>query len=187
MVIDDLETLCENTSNSNFGLAYFYFNYRTPASVLGVALALLEQLFDQSWTLATEVVELQTRAAEGKDISLGDVTPALLSLSSRFRKTYIVLDALDECLRDNQPDLEKLLSTLADSRCRLLVLSRPSPILEAVERSPGVVIPIRPKESDIKTFVEAQISRNPRLRVLSDDLTNQIAVELSKAGADHGM
>lgn len=111
--------------------------------------------------------------------------PVLLSLSSRFRKTYIVIDALDECLIDYQRDVERLLSSLIDSRCRLLVLSRPNPILRVVQGYPK--IDIRPTERDIRIFTKAQIARSPRLRKLSEDIKETIIVALSRAGADHGM
>jgi hypothetical protein len=184
-IIDDLKRLCEDSTNSNIGLAYFYFNYRTPSSVLGVALALLEQLYVQSWTLAMEVLDLEERAAKSKEIAIGDVIPVLLSLASRFRKSYIVIDALDECIVSYQHDLVRLLSSIIDSRCCLLVLSRPTQALELVQDHPKVVI--HPTLDDIITFTEAQISQKPRFKHLSNEIRRLIIERLSRVGTEHGM
>lgn len=183
-MIDHLKEFCEDSINSNLGLAYFYFNYKSPSTVLGLALALLEQLYIQS-TLATEVQELEMLAERKKEMDISDVVPVLLSLCSRFRRTYVIIDALDECLASHQGDLEQLLTSLIASRCRILVFSRPNPILKVVERYPH--IEIRPTENDIRTFTTAQIARSSRLKRLSQDDKDRIVEVLSREGSNHGM
>ena len=198
-IIDELKRVCDGSANADTGLAYFYFNYETPSSILGVALALLEQL-SMHWR-ATEIEKLENLAASAApavasaswltedsgdakgSFGLGDVIPLLLSLFGRFRKAYIVIDALDECGANHTQDLHHLLSSLTDSRCHMLVLSRPGETLSVLCDWPD--IEIRPDPEDLRLFTQSQIAQHAP--AMQDDLKRTIADTLSSPGTEPGM
>lgn len=140
-------------------MAYFYFNYNIATPILGVAIALLEQLYSQSPTLAEEVLQLQQNAEVGP-VNLRDVMPVLLAVSRRFGKCFIVLDALDECAPEHKSDLATFLEFFNTSGCRLLATSR----LQAPLKFKNCEdIKVDPDESDIRTMIVEQLRNNPAL------------------------
>lgn len=179
-VIDHLKTTC-NETDLNLSVSYFYFSDKVPTSILGVALALLEQLYLQSPTLASEVVGLESRAAMSNKITLREVIPVLVSLSHRFRASYIVLDALDECTNEQVDNLSLLLSTLTDSGCRLLLFSRLMPVLSDLLLYPQ--IKACPTKTDLEAFALCIISRETRFRSMAgESMVQEIIKLLSKQG-----
>ncbi|KID89980.1 Pfs, NACHT and Ankyrin domain protein, partial [Metarhizium majus ARSEF 297] len=87
------------------------------------ALALCsQQLYMQSPTLPTEVLALEQRDMP----SVTELTGVLLSLVARFSKTFIILDAFDECSSEQRVGLDAFLGSLQSSQARLFVTSRPS-------------------------------------------------------------
>lgn len=183
-MIDEITKLRINTPTSDIGMAYFYFNYKKPIPIFKVALALVEQLYLQSRTLASEVRELEIRASKSDPISLNDILAALTSTSRRFREVFIIIDALDECARDYQQDLALLLAAIKDSRCRLFATSLSSLTFDVLENAPS--IPIKPSKNDIALFVRASIRDSSTLGV-NKTLREWIVNKLADSGIQHGM
>lgn len=186
-MIDELKRLCSDDTNLSIGLAYFYFNYKISTTIIGVALALLEQLYLQSSTLAVEVRDLEKRA-NLTEVQLGDVISVLLAVVGRFRKAYIVIDAIDECANEHHPDLLQLLSSVAASRCRLFSTSRPTQPFELFTMAFTPNIEIRPPKEDIETCVRFKIQNEPKLRnLLSTDLENKVVDAMGDMVLKHGV
>ena len=173
-------------SASNFGLAYFYFSYRTQTAIYSVILALIEQLYLQSPTLATEVRELEKRTTQPRELPLAELTTVLMSVVTRFHKTYVILDALDECSSDNRADLATLIRSIRSSQCRLFVTTRPSPGLSEFDRCPTITI--SPSSEDMSLFVRARLQRIYEQRNTFTKLQeSQIMDVLVDMGSQQGM
>lgn len=91
-----------------------------------VALTLLQQLYLQAPSAIDEIQRLAERKGGFQTASLHDVLPVLLLVAGMFQRTYIILDALDECTSESHRDLYTLLNTVKGSQCRLFVTGRPS-------------------------------------------------------------
>jgi hypothetical protein len=185
VVIDELKSV-RRDSAADFGLAYFYFSYRIQTPIYKVVLALLEQFYLQSPTLPTEVQDLEARIAKPQELPLVELITVLLSVLGRFRKAYIVLDALDECSADSRTDLATLIESIRDSQCRLFVTTRSSHGLPEFENC--LQIPIVPSLEDMTLFVRArlkQISEQENLFTTSQEST--ILNALVDMGKRHGM
>lgn len=126
---------------------------------MGVAIALLEQLYRQSPTRADEITQLQQNAEFG-EVALRDVLPVLLAVARRFGKCYVVLDALDECAQEHWSNLLYFLEFLSKSGCRLLVTSRPQSRLIFEDFAH---IQVTPEERDIRFMVGECIRKSPHL------------------------
>ncbi|KAI8651288.1 NACHT domain-containing protein [Fusarium keratoplasticum] len=183
LVVDEIRDLQQHEPSSNIGLAYFYFSYKVPSPMRGVTLALLEQLFLQSLTAPDEVLQLEDRASKGEQIPFREILSILSSVSKRFQKCYIVLDALDECADDYQADLVHLLSSIRDSRSRLFVTSRPFQSYAMFETYPR--ISVAPSAEDVELYATSQLERSP----LRDhpELLQQVVGAIIESSAQHGM
>jgi hypothetical protein len=186
-VIDELKIVQRDLA-ANFGSAYFYFSYRTQTPIYQVVLALVEQFYLKSRTVATEVQELEKRTIqlEPRELPLVELITVLMSVAARFRRSYIVLDALDECSSDHRADLGTLIGSIRSSQCRLFVTTRPSHGLTEFDQCP--MIPIAPSLDDMTLFVRDRLQRiSAQRNAFTKQQESQITDALVKMGSQHGM
>lgn len=140
-------------------MAYFYFKYNIASPMVSVAIALLEQLYRQSPTLAQEVVQLQQNV-ETDSPELREILPVLLAVARRFGRCFVVLDALDECAPEHKGDLATFLDYLSTSGCRILATSRPQPrpVFEECAK-----VEVVADESDIGYMIAEYLQKDPSL------------------------
>jgi len=133
--------------------------------------ALTKQLVNALKAVPTEIKEAFERAERevgGRGLQVSEVVKLLQAALAPVKRTFICIDALDEC-----PDkhLSQLLSSLytvsqVSPGVRLFITGRPH-IRSAVEKYPPggtQVIPISPNSSDIREHLE---------RALGDDLDSE--------------
>ncbi|CUS15089.1 unnamed protein product, partial [Tuber aestivum] len=113
--IEDVKDLCE--ANHDHALAYFYFTFSDPEKQksCNMLLSLISQLPRRlsERGLLGEVVDLynSTRAI-GKSADTKALKDVLSQIIRGFRKTFIILDALDEFPKDAQGSLLSWVSEL---------------------------------------------------------------------------
>jgi hypothetical protein len=79
--------ICSDDASHVKGVAYFYISHTKTIPILGLTLALLQQLHMQSTTYATEVEHLESRVSAGDEshISLDVVLRVLLHLAESLK------------------------------------------------------------------------------------------------------
>lgn len=103
----------------------------------------------------------------GKSPSWNDYKSLLLSITRAFPRTFVVVDALDECHELDAPDgkdlkfLSALQSLRSGSSVRLLVTSRPHKVIQQNFKNLSQV-DIVPRQSDINASLEFRINSNPK-------------------------
>ncbi|KAM0554851.1 hypothetical protein ACHAPJ_006586 [Fusarium lateritium] len=183
LVVDEIKRVQQDLPSSNVGLAYFYFSYKVSSQMRKVALALLEQLYLQSPTPADEVKDLENRSSQGKQISFREIVVTITTLSNRFQKCYIVIDALDECASDYQQDLLHLLGSIRDTRCRLFVTSRPFQNRDLFESYP--LIRITTSKRDVELFVTSHLEKSAARNDV--DILRKVTDAITESSKNHGM
>jgi hypothetical protein len=184
LAIDEVRKWQQDNRFSNIGLAYFYFSYRSLSPIQNVVLALLQQLYLQSLSPVDELTALESLAANSEHIPFASIVSVLLTVSRRFTKAYIILDALDECAPDYKPDLLHLLTSIKDSPIRLLASSRPHQTFDALATCPK--IEIVPFKGDIQQYAKTKLQNAP-LFADDDGLLNEVIAALVAAGERHRM
>ncbi|KAI1329506.1 Pfs, NACHT and ankyrin domain protein [Xylariaceae sp. FL0255] len=180
--IDEIKTA---RRQSSIGLAYFYFSYRNKTPISSVVLALLEQLYLQSSAKWSEIQKLQDSTSNPLERPLPELLSVLVLLLTRFRKVYIVLDALDEVSSENRSGLEALLSSFQSPHTRVLVTTRPSLDLRSLEKSPA--IEIKPSQDDMRLFIDCKMKKIIHTHSLfSESQEAKIREALIKRGSQHG-
>jgi hypothetical protein len=152
--------ICSDDASHVKGVAYFYISHTKTIPILGLTLALLQQLHMQSTTYATEVEHLESRVSAGDEshISLDVVLRVLVAVTCRFRKCYIIIDGLDECAREYQRDFFTLLRVLKTARCRLYVTSRPVEPFKSFFED-GRHIDIRPDLNETRDYMSSELQK----------------------------
>lgn len=164
IVVDHLWKAFEG---ENVGIAYIYCNYKRQETQTTIDLlaAVLKQLVQECPLYGGPVAVLHERHADRRTRpSLDEICSALRSVLTNYSKTYIIIDALDEC-KDSDGTRRKLLTTLRNLRTRtdvrLLVTSRfVTRIEQLFQGSP--MLEIKASEKDVKRYVAGQLHRLPK-------------------------
>ncbi|KAM0344165.1 hypothetical protein ACHAPU_007887 [Fusarium lateritium] len=184
LVVDEIKRVQQYMASSNIGLAFFYFSYKVSSPMRNVALALLEQLYLQSLSPPNEVKELEARYSQREHIPFREIVSIIATISNRFQKCYIVIDALDECASEYQQDLLYLLASIRDTRSRLFVTSRSSSQIDMF-LEPYPRIQIITSKNDVELFVMSKLESS----VIGNDpeLLSRVVNAIIDNSEKHGM
>jgi hypothetical protein len=150
---------------------------------LNLLSSITKQFVLQQEKLHEEVRELYIRHRNGQSPpSLDEYLELLTVLSNSFRRSFILIDALDELLNveQNRPvfeiDLVKLLyelqrGTAAESGCSLFLTSRENLHIEKQLAGCGRIC-ISATEPDIKLYIESQIFDSRTFKYAKDLTAN---------------
>lgn len=190
---------------TEYSLAYFYCNYkedqrRDPASIVR---SLVKQLclrtpgIGSSSSFPDPVLSLYNKRKADADLSntlsINECKDLLIRLSAGFRRTTIIVDALDECDPDTRGKLCDLLTDVVSSSMgvKIFITSRDDGDLRTkFEESPNVYIQERDNSDDINCYIEGEIKACIKAKVL---LGGKVSLDLEKHIIDalqlgaHGM
>ena len=156
-----IDSLCDQAREEDIVVAWSYcdFNAQQDQTVINIMGAILKQL------VGRRGIPKHIREAfdEGRRPLLPDLVRMLRIAIASLPKVFICIDALDECLPNELPDL---LETLRDivrqsPRTRIFLTGRPY-VGEAIRKhfSKAVAIPISPNQEDIRNYVVMRLDRD---------------------------
>jgi hypothetical protein len=175
-------------------MAYFYFDFNDEKKQRHESLirSLIVQLSTQSEKHTEALHALYSRSQSGKyQPSYDGLVGTLQSMLQSYPKTYIILDALDECA-----DREELLTFLQEvsnynvgkGRVQILATSRKERDIEDAldSMSPERVwIQSRQVDDDIQLYVLDRLNDDPRLKRWPASVKDEISKKLMDGA--HGM
>jgi len=162
-----VESLYDSFShNSSIGICYFYFDYRRKEehNLDNIMLSILKQLAQRQPFLDQSVKDLYKKCQEKRTRpSLDEVRKALYSMAASYSKTFVVIDALDEC-QSVDGSRAKFISELLDFQtmfgANILATSRFIP--EISDRFRGSKWQeIRAHQSDIEKYLDSNMPYLP--------------------------
>jgi len=163
-----IDNLCDRAGGQNVAVACFYFDFaaqkeQSSTSVLG---AVLKQVIGGLAEVLGEIVRAygdQKMVIGGRGPRLSDVVRMLQTTSSE-KRTFICIDALDECAAEHQV---KLLSSLnqilrMSPGTRIFVTGRPHIQVGIGKRLDGRVasVSITPKRDDIISYLHSRLDED---------------------------
>jgi hypothetical protein len=163
-VIDTLNK--KNTASSKVGIAFLFCSHaeRADQTIEELTGSLIQQLIMRQDVIPGDVHELyRSHNRFNTRPDYAELRKHLRSSVSRFRKVYIVVDALDECdeSRKTRSSLLDLLRSL-DTHVQLFFTSRR--LGEIKSRLYGATeFEIRAQEKDMRKYLSAQIEREDNL------------------------
>ena len=185
-----VDHLCDRAIENDMAVACFYYDFasreaQSPTNMLG---SLLKQLLSGLEAIPAEVwlkFQGQKKVIGGRGLLLPDFVkmfPAILS----SRRTFICIDALDECIPKYRLQVLNALGQILQTspNTRMFITGR-SHIRGAVERELGgrvISLSIKPKDDDIVTYLRARLRQDTTPEVmdseLEDDIMNSILEEI---------
>lgn len=175
----------EYANDSKVGIAYIYCNFRRQHEQKSddLLLNLLKQLSQEQSVLPECVKSLHGRHKSKRTRpSMKEVEEALISIISRNARTFIIVDALDEC-NPSDDGRQKFLSVIfniqANTGMNILATSR---IEDDITRmfAKALSLRVRASQEDIACYLDMQMSF-VHSDVLDDDLRQTVKSEIVAA------
>lgn len=188
-IIERVIEICNSNISDQF--AYFYFDFNARWTVIDMLRSVIAQLCTRK--IPPKLRDLYQQCDKGQrqpdQISLLTIFSSLLTDSHR---TFIILDALDECAtgrdREDLLDVIKEMMDLSSKYLNILVTSRREKDIEdklKVLIDNTVPLEERVVDSDIVLHVRECLKNDDRLRDWDDDTQKNIEEMLCKGA--HGM
>jgi len=186
MVIDNL---CSQARGRNTTIACFYFDFaaQNEQSLAGVLASLLKQLvfgLEETPEEISEAYRDRKNAIGGQGPQISDILK-MLQITSARKRSFICIDALDECATEHQAKLLDSLGHLLQQSpgTRIFVTGRPHIRPEIGRRFGGRVISmsISPKKGDITTYLRSRLAADTTPDAMDSTLEADI---LEKIPAD---
>ena len=172
-----IDSLCDQAKKEDIVIACLYYDFlsqqeQTLTNMMG---AILKQLVSRG-DIPKDVREAFQEGKKeigGRGLRLADLIGILRITVASLPQVFICIDALDECLPKNLPDL---LGSLRDivresPTTRIFLTGRPH-VTEGIRGyfTEVVVIPISPDRDDIRNYVVMRLDRDDEPEAMNNDL-----------------
>ena len=184
IVIDVLCTRFQN--DASIGIAYLYCNFRRQQDQKpkGLLANLLKQLVQELPSTPENMTSLYERH-KGKRThpSFDEISKALHSVVASYSRTFIIIDALDEC-QVSEGGCKRLLSEMFNLQTKtganLFATSRFIPeIIKEFEGSAS--LEIRACDEDVRRYLDGHMTQLPSFVTRSPNLQVEIQTEIMNA------
>ena len=176
-----IDTLCKRAAGGNASVACFYFDFaaqeeKSLASILG---SMLKRVVGGLNEVPQKLVEAfrDSQRAGGQRLALPEIVQFLQDISSS-RRTYICIDALDECPARHRAKLLDSLNKIAQKSlgARIFLTARPHIRCEIDQHFSGraAAISITPTRGDIITFLRAKLKEDTIPDAMDEGLGEEI-------------
>jgi NACHT domain len=165
------------------GIAYIYCNFRRqheqkPEDLLS---SLLKQLLREQASIPESMKTFYERYKHTRP-SLSEVATVLHSVVANYSRTFIIIDALDECQisnRGRRTFISELHNLKRQTQANLFVTSRYIPEIEK-EFEGSVLVEIRATGDDVRRYLEGHMSQLPSFVSRNADLQEEIVTEVTQ-------
>jgi len=161
-----IDTLCDQAGDQNSTIAFFYFDFtvqkgQSPANTMG---SLLKQVVGGLEEIPEEVSQTyQKQKKGGRGPQLSDIVKMLQTTSSKAR-TFICIDAIDECVPEYRVKLLDSLNKILQNSpgTRIFVTGRPHIRPEIEKRLLGRVtsLSINAERDDMIRYLESRLEED---------------------------
>ena len=177
-----IDSLCDRARGQNAAVSCFYFDFasqneQSPAGVLG---ALLKQVVGGMEKVPGEIAQAyddQKAVIGGRAPQLADIVK-MLQITSSEKRTFICVDALDECVPGNRVKLLDSLNQILrkSPSTRIFVTGRPQITPEIRRHLAGRVttLSISPKRDDIFRYLRTRLDEDTDPEAMDCDLEADI-------------
>jgi len=183
-----IDRLCDQARSRGVAVACFYFDFAaqkelSSASMLG---ALLKQVVSGLEEMPEEIAqayEEHRMVIDGRGPQLADILKMLQTTSSR-KRTFICIDALDECVaRYRVKLLDSLSQVLRRSPgTRVFVTGRPHIRFEVAKRLSGIMtVRITPRRPDIISYLQTRLGEDTTPEAMDSSLKADILKKIPES------
>ena len=165
-----IDRLCDQARDEGLAVAWLYcdYNAQQEQSVVNIMRAILKRLVGREIPK-----DIREAFQEGRRPLLSDLKRMLRIAIASFPQVFICIDALDEFLPKNLPELLESLRDIAreSPKTRIFLTGRPH-VKEAIQRYfiELAVIAISPDHADIRNYLEMRLDRDSEPEAMNNDL-----------------
>jgi len=169
-----IDKLCDQAREESIAVAWMYcdYNLQQDQTVVNIMGAILRGLV--GWEIPEDI---RRAFQEGRRPLLADLMGMLRIAIAKLPQIFICIDALDECLPKDLPQLlESLRDIVRESPgTRIFLTGRPH-VGEVIDRSftRSVTIRITPNEDDIRNYLEMRLNRDEAPEAMDNGLRAEI-------------
>ena len=187
-----MDRLCDQVRGQNAAVTCFYLDFaaRKEQSVANILGSLLRQLVGGMEKVPEEIAQAfqeQKMAIGGRGPRLPDIVKMLQTITSSLR-TFVCIDALDECAAANRVKLLNSLQQILETspRIRIFMIGRPHVRAEIERRLAGRVISesLSPNKGDIIEYLRLRLDEDETPdamdRSLEADIMEKIPENMSE-------
>jgi len=177
-----VDSLCDKAKERNLAVACFYFDFagqkeQSPTSMLGALLKQVVGGLDDVPVEIAQAYEYQGKVIGGRVPQLADIVKMLQTTSSK-KRTFICVDALDECLAGYRVKVLDSLNQVLQ-KCpgtRIFVTGRPHIRVEIAKRLPRRVmsVSITPSRGDIIGYLHSRLDEDTTPDAMDSSLEAEI-------------
>ncbi|OTB05176.1 hypothetical protein M426DRAFT_31693, partial [Hypoxylon sp. CI-4A] len=185
IVIEDLKRFVQKDT---IAIAYLYCNFRRAdyQRIENILSSLLQQLVQNLSSLPSDVQNLyQSHQMNRTRPTLNDISKNIHSIVPRYKKVFIVVDALDECpVSDNCRArlLTELFSLRGTPKAEVNIFATSRPIPEVTSRfNSSLTIEIRAREGDIQGYLKTHMTQLRQCVTQNADLQGAIVKTITQA------
>ena len=177
-----VDRLCDQAMGQNTAVTCFYFDFaaRKEQSVTSMLGSLVKQVVGGMERIPEEIsraFEEQRLAIGGREPRLPDIVKMLQAVTASLR-TFICIDALDECVAVHRVKLLSSLKQILEKspRTRIIITGRPHIRAEIEKRLSGRVISISvgPRKVDIIGYLLARLDEDQTADAMDETLVADI-------------
>jgi len=176
-----IDSLCDQARGEDITVACLYCDFlaqqeQTITSMMGV---ILKQLVGggEIPIYVRKAFQEGQKEIGGRGLLLADLVGMLRTAIASLPQVFICIDALDEYLPKNLPELlESLRDIVRESpMTRIFLTGRPH-VGETIQRyfTKAVVVPITPNTDDIRYYLEMKLDRDEEPEAMDNDLRADI-------------
>ena len=163
-----VDRLCDKAKEQNIAVACFYVDFaareeQSPTNMLG---SLLKQIVSGLERIPDEIRENfqdHKKVIGGRGLRVAEIVKMLQSVTS-LQRTFICVDAVDECMESHQPEvLDSLRQILEKSPNTRIFLTARRHIRDEMERHLGaraMILSIKPSNDDIVGYIRMRLSKD---------------------------
>jgi len=177
-----VDRLCDKAREENIAVACFYVDFaareeQSPTNMLG---SLLKQIVGGLERIPEEIRETfqyHKKVIGGRGLRVPEIVKMLQTVTL-LRPTFMCVDALDECVEGNQPEvLDSLRQILEKSPNTRIFLTARRHIRGEIERYLGpraAILSIKPSNDDIVEYVRIRLSKDRYQDAMDGSLETEI-------------
>ena len=163
-----VDSLCDWTRGRDAIVVCFYFDFaaRKEQSLTNILGSLLKQAIGGLGNIPAKIVEAfreEEKGIGGRKLGLGEIVEILQDISAS-RRTFICIDALDECMTEYRGKLlDSLKQILHKSRSARIFLAGRLHIQDEVEKDlagRAVAVSVKPTKDDIIQFLRVELGED---------------------------
>ena len=186
IVIDDIHSQFQ--SDASVGIAYLYCDFRRQheQNIESLLSNLLKQLSQEQASIPGRVQALYKEYRDKpRRPSRNDISSALSDVIAVYSKSFIIIDALDECDGCRTELLDEIFGLQERAGANIFATSRYNPKIYTPKITKkfkkAISLEIRAKDEDVQTYLAGNIARLPSFVLSKTDLLDDIKATISRA------